>query len=129
VGESYNNGKMTFLSLLDLNSFNDDQEADVNEEKLNLLGGVTSLEKSLGTNFEKGISGGEDVFEQRRNLYGKNEVIQAVGMTARCTYNMNVCLIFMHLVFVKRQFYQNIVLSLISISTSMPNPCMRWYPY
>jgi hypothetical protein len=69
---------MTFLSLSDLNSFNDDQEADINEEKLNLLGGVASLEKSLGTNFEKGISGDEKVFEQRRNLYGKNEV----GMTS-----------------------------------------------
>ena len=49
-----------------------------NEDKLNELGGLKNLEKSLHTNFETGIIGDEKAFEERRILYGRNEVITII---------------------------------------------------
>lgn len=61
------------LSIQDLGSFQQDQEVEVNEKALLAFGGVAGLEKSLQTDFRKGLSSTASDIASRKKLYGKNE--------------------------------------------------------
>ncbi|KAJ1397161.1 E1-E2 ATPase-domain-containing protein [Ochromonadaceae sp. CCMP2298] len=61
------------LSAKDLASFNDDQEAELNEQMLEKVGGLAALEGKLKTSYKKGLSGDAKDLQMRLELYGKNE--------------------------------------------------------